>query len=132
MYSKNSEYRYYSTLGKICVVPRPTLVSFNATNGQPVSVNYPDNNCYSLIKYKYFYDLKGIQVVDYQRIKPALVVYKLADGSLLAATPEVIEASQVNHTSGYHSQCYITKISSLQVLNKLPDEDEAYTFDFTN
>lgn len=132
MYSKNSEYNYYSTLGKICIVPRPSLVSYNTKDGKPISVNYPTNSQFSPIALKCFPDLKGIQVEDYQRIKPALVVYRLADGSLLAATPEVLEASQVNHTSGYHSACYITKISNLKVLDKLPQEDEAYIFDFTD
>ncbi|MBD2208753.1 hypothetical protein H6G27_02565 [Nostoc linckia FACHB-104] len=127
MFGKNAQYTYYSTVGLVCVVPRPTLVSLNTQDGQPVSVNYPTNSHFGAAV-KYFYDLKGIQIEDYKRINPALLVYELADGTLLAASREVIEASQVNHTSGYHTQCYIHNIKDLQMLDKLPHE-EVYTFE---
>ncbi|MBD2250990.1 hypothetical protein [Nostoc parmelioides] len=128
MLGKNSQYYYHSTLGTVCVVPRPTLSSVNTKDGQPVSVNYPTNSQFG-VAVKYFYDLKGIQVEDYKWNKPDLLVYELADGTLLTASKEVVEASQVNHTSGYHTKCYIHQVKDLQVLEKLPEEIEEH-FEF--
>lgn len=128
MFGKNAQYTYYSTVGLVCVVPRPTLVSLNTQDGQPISVNYPTNSHFGAAV-KYFYDLKGIQLDDYKRIKPDLVIYRLADGTLLAAGKDVIEASQVSYTSGYHGQCYITKIKDLEVFDKLPLEAPSVVFE---
>ncbi|MBD2435455.1 hypothetical protein [Nostoc sp. FACHB-110] len=128
MFGKNAQYSYYSTSGVVCIVPRPSLASVNIKDGQPVSVNYPTKSHYGEVV-KFFYDLKGIQVEDYKRIQPTLLVYELANGTLLSASKEVIEASQVSHTSGYHTQCYIHQIKDLQVLDKLPLEAPSVVFE---
>jgi hypothetical protein len=112
MFGNNGEWYYQSSIGTIAVVPRPALSALSTDKrGQPQSV---------LLGNKRFNDIFGIQVRDYTNRQPALVVYQLADGTLLAATPEVIAVSGVAKTSQYHGQCYITQVSDLQLLSELP------------
>lgn len=115
MFGVNSERQYQSSLGTIVVVPRPTLALLNTDKqGKPQSVQRGGS-------WTAFKTLLGIQVADYKHRKPALVVYQLADGTLLAATKAVIEASEIAKTSQYHGQCYITQVSALEVLKALPE-----------
>ncbi|WP_375467788.1 hypothetical protein [uncultured Nostoc sp.] len=115
MLGANRERQFQSAIGTICVVPRPKLSQLNTDkNGQPVSVQGGSWTSFSTIL--------GIQVKDYKLRNPALVVYRLADGTLLAATPEVIAISEVSKTSQYHDECYITKVSDLQILKELPED----------
>lgn len=70
MFTKSHHY-YDSTLGTICVVPRPRLSGYKAQDGKPVSVTYlglgyPDKD---------YLDILGIKVCDYQSLKPDLVVF---------------------------------------------------------
>ncbi|MEH2398696.1 hypothetical protein [Nostoc sp.] len=116
MFGTNKERYYPSALGTVCVVPRPTLSQLNTdSNGQPVSVQKERS-------WTAYTTILGIQVKDFKLRNPALVVYRLADGTLLAATPEVIAISEVSKTSQYHDECYITKVSDLVVLNELPKD----------
>ena len=89
MFGVNRERQYQSAIGTICIVPRPSLSQLNTTkDGRPLTVQREGSwTSYSTIL--------GIQVKDYKQRQPALVVYQLADGTLLAATPEVIAVSDV-------------------------------------
>lgn len=114
MLGTNRERQYQSAIGTICVVPRPSLSQLNTdSKGQPVSVQREGS-------WTSYTTILGIQVKDYVARNPALVVYQLADGTLLAATPDVIAISEVAKTSQYHTECYVTPVSDLQVLNTLP------------
>ncbi|MEH2312175.1 MAG: hypothetical protein V7K35_12395 [Nostoc sp.] len=95
-------------------MPRPTLAHLNTdSNGKTVSVQREGS-------WTSYTTILGIQVNDYLLKNPALVVYQLADGTLLAATPEVIAVSEVAKTSQYHTECYITNVSDLLILKELP------------
>jgi hypothetical protein len=121
-------YHYSSTLGTICVVPRPSLASYEAREGQPVAVSYP--NTYGKKGRKYP-DLKGILVSTYQEVKPELVVYELGDGSLLAATKEVLDSSMADCHYAYHYRsCITTDVKKLQLLQELPQKLDIPIFNF--
>ncbi|WP_375470795.1 hypothetical protein [uncultured Nostoc sp.] len=116
MFGVNRETQYQSSLGTVVVVPRPTLASLNTDKlGKPQSVQLGGS-------WTIFDTILGIRVADYKSRKPTLVVYRLADGTLLAATKAVIEASEIAKTSQYHGQCYITPVSALKVLDALPED----------
>lgn len=120
MYTKNPMYHYSSTLGTICVVPAPRLNGVILTNGKPSAVNYPTNNYYQP-KDREYKDLKGLDIVDYDHLQPALVVYELANGSLLAATPAVCAiATKGTNNAKRHEPCFIHQVSDLEVMSELP------------
>jgi hypothetical protein len=121
-------YFYNSTLGTVCVVPRPSLNGYESQDGQPVSVSYP--NTYGK-KGRSYSDLKGILLSTYQEVKPDIVVYELANGSLLAATKEVLDSSVADCHYAYHYRsCITTDVKKLQVLQELPEKLDTPIFNF--
>lgn len=67
-------------------------------------------------------DILGIKVCDYQCLKPDLVVFQLGDGSLLAATKEVLEASMRGHSYAWAGHKSINPtLKDLQILQDLPE-----------
>lgn len=97
---------------KVAVVPRPALDSYNyIIPGYPETVQWND---------KHFCSIKGICVQDFLDHEPDLVVYKLGDGSLLAASAEAIKASLVTEHTQWFQGAYETAVSKLQVLTDLP------------
>lgn len=119
---------YNSTLGTVCVVPRPSLNGYESQDGQPVFVSYP--NTYGG-KGRRYSGLKGILVSTYQEVKPDLVVYELGDGSLLAATKEVLDSSVADCHYAYQYQgCIKTDVGKLQVLQELPEKLDIPVFNF--
>lgn len=121
MYSKISIYSYSSTLETICVVPAPRFNGVILTNGKPSAVSYPTNNYYQQ-KDREYKDLKGLNIEDYDRLKPALVVYELGNGALLAATPAVFEKATSGSNNAYSkgSACFVHQVSDLELLEELP------------
>ena len=116
--SDNIHHPYHSTLGTICVVPRHRLSGYKAQDGKPVTVTYPGYGYPD----KDYLDILGIKVCDYQYLKPALVVFELADGSLLAATKEVLEASMRGDSYAWAGHISINpRVKDLQILQDLPE-----------
>lgn len=123
MYSKISIYEYPSTLGTICVVPAPRFSGIRTENGKPWKLEYPTNlHSHFGVAIRYYPDLKGLNQDDYERLKPALVVYQLGDGTLLAATPAVFEKStfSTNNACSKGSVCFVHQVSDLELLSELP------------
>jgi hypothetical protein len=121
-------YHYNSTLGTVCVVPRPSLKCYEARECEPVSVSYPDTYGRRGRKYS---DIKGILLSTYQEVKPDLVVYELGDGSLLAATKEVLDSSVADCHYAYHYRsCITTDVKKLQILQELPEKLDIPIFNF--
>ncbi|WP_250122942.1 hypothetical protein [Chroococcidiopsis sp. CCMEE 29] len=122
------QYHYSSTLGTICVVPRPSLANYEARDGLPVAVSYP--NTYGK-KGRSYSDLKGILLSTYQEVKPDLVVYELGNGSLLAATKEVLDSSVADiHFAYRYRGCITTDVSKLKILQELPEKLDIPIFNF--
>jgi len=121
-------YHYSSTLGTICVVPAPRLAGYDSWEDRPISVFYPDTHWGKGKRYK---DLKGILVSTLEEVNPDLVVYELADGSLLGATREVLEDSTRDYHNAYqHISCVKTDVSRLQILQELPEKLDIPIFNF--
>lgn len=123
MYSKISIYNYFSTLGTICVVPAPRFSGIRTENGKPWKLEYPTNlHSHFGAAIRYYPDLKGLNQDDYDRLKPALVVYELGDGTLLAATPAVFEKStfSTNNSCSKGRACYVHQVSDLELIPELP------------
>lgn len=119
---------YPSTLGIICVVPRPKLVGYDSLEGQPVAVFYPDTE---FEKGRRYPDILGIRECDYEAIKPDIVIFKLGDGSYLAATSGVMEKA-----SRYESRCWLGHMSinplvrDLTAIAELPQQLDTPVYHF--
>lgn len=122
MFVKTSEYSYDNPFGNICVVPRPTLEGVKVIDGKPSQVKYHSRIAFAEGPYRYFKDLKGLNIENYDRLKPALVVYQLGDGSLLAATPAVsaIATASTNNACSKGSACFVHQVSDLELMPELP------------
>ncbi len=121
MYTNKPIYFYSSALGNICVVPAPRFQGIKLDkDGKPWKLEYITNRYYQPIAY--YDDLKGLNIEDYEANKPALVVYELADGSLLAATPAVFEKATrgSNNACSRGSACYVHQVSDLELIPELP------------
>lgn len=117
-------YHYLSTLGTICVVPRPRLSKYITQGGKPCAVFYQEQT-------KGRNDLWGIRECDYAALEPDLVVFELGDGSLLAATQQVMGASKRNPSRAWKGHKTIDPlVKQLQVLEELPVKltDPIYNF----
>ncbi len=117
-----SIYFYDSTEGLICVVPCPRFSGVNLDSaGKPVSVIYPTNSCYGA-KFRFYPDLKGLNVTDYSDRQPALVVYELGDSSLLAADADVFAKATLgsNNASSTGEACYVHLVKDLMLLEHFP------------
>lgn len=119
---------YLSTLGTICVVPRPGLAGYDSKDGKPVAVYYPDTN---FAKGRRYPDVLGIRVCDYEKEKPVMVIFELGDGSLLAASKEVLEVAARYESRAWQGHKSINpQVSQLQVLDRLPEALEIPVYNF--
>lgn len=99
----------------LTIVPRHAMLGVILdAKGQPTAVKHSSGRSYS--------DLKGIAQKDYQDIKPDLLHYELADGTLLHANPSLFIGSEMSchHNSG--ETCYTHQVSRLKVV-KMPEID---------
>ncbi|RUT08871.1 hypothetical protein DSM106972_009240 [Dulcicalothrix desertica PCC 7102] len=114
----NSNFRlYYSTFGWTCVISRPSLSKLYLNeDGTPAAVGYFASQYGRDLVYT---ELHGINQNDYQNNLPDLVVYQLADGTLLAAAKAVFSAENTDITA-HKGSCYIHQVEYLTVLDKLP------------
>lgn len=104
---------YHSTFGLTVVIDRPTLRLGKVADGKPRSVLYNDRTHYLTIK--------GIAVADYKRLQPDLVIFRLADGTLLAAPKTAHDAIDPGDSQTF-GQSYNMPVGYLQLLPHLPAE----------
>jgi hypothetical protein len=124
----------YTTLTGLTLVtvPRPVMLGVILdANGQPSKVKYPNYWESSKTGYHPYSDLKGILKVDFDRIKPDLVIYQLGDGTLLLADLEIFEGSKMGTHNGSSTGavCYIHDVDRLRVI-KMPEIKEIPAFSF--
>ncbi len=114
----------------LVIVPRHTLLGVELTDGKPSAVKYPDYRYYAKSDYRTFTTLKGINKVEYDWIKPDLVLYELADGSLLQANRELFDGSEMDtHNATSDDQpCFTHDVSKLELV-EMPEVKEVPTFD---
>jgi hypothetical protein len=116
------DHYYDSTIGRVCVVPRPALDGYTVRGGRPCFVSYQGRE---------FPDILGLRVCDYEAIKPDWVVYQLGDGSFLGASKEVLEGSCKDPSIAWKGHNSInTMVSRLKVLEELPEPLEIPIFHF--
>ena len=116
MYQNNFKL-YYSTFGLTCVIARPALTKlYLSDKGTPTGVGYFASHYGRDLVYS---ELHGINKNDYQSHQPDLVVYQLADGTLLAAPKALFEVDSTDVTA-HKGNCYLHKVDYLTVLDKLP------------
>ncbi len=113
----NTQY-YYSAFGVTCVIQRQALSKlYLSEGGTPIAVGYWADSKQRDLMYE---DLLGINVDDYARMKPDLVVYQLADGTLLGAPKFLIEDTGNTETTAKKGNCYLHQVHHLTVLPTLP------------
>lgn len=127
MYTDKPIHFYYSIQGLVCIVPRPKMTGVKTDKaGNPVAVYYPTYpQGYRNPTGKHYPDLFGLNIEDYLRENPALVIYELGDGSLLAANSEAIAIAGrgINNACPKKTDCYIHLVKDLQKLDQQPDAD---------
>jgi hypothetical protein len=132
MYSHNSERKHITTDGlTLVIVPRPSLETVKLdAKGVPSSVLYP-NSHYLSDGWTYYSTLKGINKADYDRLKPDLVMYQLADGTLLQADLELFVGSEmVSHNATQKETfCYSHQVNQLRVV-EMPEIEEVQIWQF--
>ena len=104
---------YHSIFGLTVLIDRPTLRLGKVVDGAPRTVNYNDR--------VHYLNIKGIAVADYKRLQPDLVIFRLADGTLLAAPKTAHEAIDPGESQTF-GQSYNMPVSYLQLLSHLPAE----------
>lgn len=121
---EKSIYFYHSTDGLICVVPCPRFSGVRLDkDGKPFSVIYPNGKHPEVgYPFNFYRDLKGLNVSDYSDLQPALVVYELGDGSLLAADADVFAKATLgsNNASSTGEACYVHLVKDLMLLEHFP------------
>jgi len=109
---------YHSTIGIVCKVPRPQL-ELASFDSEPV-VKHSSG--------KLFGEILGILECQYKELMPAMVVYVLGDGALLAASSEVLAKAEVVPSYNWKGHnCLVTEIKDLQVIEVMPGFDHGDT-----
>jgi hypothetical protein len=109
---------YDTTLGKVCLVPRPQITGVELDDDdRPKRVQF-HNPAYDYGRW--FDTLKGLTRSDYRRIKPDILIYKLGNGTLLYATADVCQRSGTDTHSTKGGDCFEHRVSDLRVLEQLP------------
>ena len=130
MKCNNPERVYLTSDGSTLVIvptPRMKKVQLDA-KGVPSSVLYP-NHQYSSDGWTYYSILKGINKADYDRIKPDLVMYQLADGTLLQADLELFENSEMGSHNATQKEtfCYSHQVNQMRVV-EMPEVEKVPVF----
>jgi hypothetical protein len=115
----------------LVIVPRPALQGLQLHDGKPSGVKYPNHHYLSPDGWTYYSTLKGINKVDYQRIKPDMILYELGDGTLLQADLALFENSKMGTHNGSSTGavCYIHDVDRLRVV-LMPEIHEEPAFSF--
>lgn len=109
---------------KLLIMPRYSLARVTVLNGVLDAVVDGDNGTQYL-------DLKGINKVDFDCIKPDLMFYELADGTLLEAPISLFEGSEIADHSATpdHQVCYKHWVNQLRLV-EMPEIEEVPIYNF--
>ncbi len=107
---------------KVVIMPRPGLAGFHLVNGTLSSVKIPSQRWDSETGYNYPSTLFGLNLEDFDRIKPDRIYYELADGSLLmAAAAACLKSGRTEHRATSDGKpCFEHQVSDL-VIAELPE-----------
>jgi hypothetical protein len=137
MYQKNRHRTRITKTGlTLVIVPRPTLLGvILAPSGLPLAVKYPDHHYSSKTGYKTYLTLKGIDQIDFDRIKPDLVIYELQDGTRLQAGLELFDDSimgsnNATSTADVEQFCFIHPVPKLRLV-EMPELEELPMIDYS-
>ncbi len=118
----------------LVIIPRPSLLGVILdAKGLPSAVKYPDHSYWSKDGFKYYSTLKGINKGDHDRIKPDMVIYQLADGTLLQADLALFENSEMGRHNATQDErfCFLHQVTQLRVV-EMPELEVVPVYDFSN
>ena len=122
MQTKHQIKTHTTTTGlRVTIMPRFALSGFHLVNGVLSSVKKPSSWIGS-DGFNYYSTLFGLNVVDFDRIQPDQVYYKLGDDSYLMATAAVcLKSARTEHRATPDGKpCFEHRISDL-VIAELPE-----------
>ncbi len=123
MYTHHPIRTHRTTTGlTIVTCPRFALAGFHLVNGKLSSVKKPSNRWNSETGYNYYPTLFGLNVEDFDRIKPDQVYYKLGDDTYLMATAAAcLKSKRTEHRATSDGlPCFEHHIEDL-VIAELPE-----------
>jgi hypothetical protein len=132
MFAHNPERTYRTTDGlTLVIVPAPRFLGVILdADGVPTALKYP---CYreGSKGYRTFPDLKGINKVDFDRIKPDLVFYQLGDKTYLEAPISIFANSEMgsHNATQKETACYNHPVNQLRVV-EMPAVKEVPIYSF--
>ena len=110
---------------KVVIMPRYALAGYHLVNGALSSVKQPSSRIDSETGFNYFSTLFGLNLEDFDRIKPDRVYYALGDGSYLMATADkCLIADRTEHRATSDGKpCFKHQIADL-VIAQMPEVEE--------
>jgi hypothetical protein len=118
MFLSSISHYHSTTLGKVCLVPRPFVERVELDDDdRPERVLFHNP---AFVYGKWFDTLKGLKHSDYDRIKPDIIIYQLGDGTLLSATADVCQRSDTATHNTKGGDCFEHRVSDLRVIEQLP------------
>lgn len=125
--SKEKSAHYYISNGQVvCQVPMTRFAGVNLdAAGKPVAVRYITNIHPEFgTKWRLYQDLRGLNIDDFKAWNVDLVVYVLADGTLLAADKATCAkaTTAVNAASNVGAKCLEHLVADLKVVPQLPSK----------
>lgn len=112
---------YYSNDQVVCVVQRPTLLGLLWTTiGTPYRLRVEGSKSVST--------LKGLHHELYVEHEPDIIIYQLADGTLLAADEKAIDRAEtsMNASTNFKKRCLEHYLVDLKVVDGLPVKTSDY------
>lgn len=121
MFSHNNISHHTTQDGEtFIIVPAPRFDGCTIdSKGKPVAVKYPRYNCITQEDwYQLYPDLKGLNLEDVEKYKPAFIIYKLGDGTLLLADKAAISKAGEDYNSAAHNdlKCLLHLVKDLEVV----------------
>lgn len=115
---------YCSNAQVVCLVPMPRFAGVNSDKaGKPVTLRYITNVHPEFgTRWRLYKDLRGLNKEDFSAWKVDLVIYVLADGTLLAADKATCQKATeaVNSASSTGAKCLEHLVVDLVLLDSLP------------
>lgn len=103
---------YLSTFGTVVTIDRPMLTGYRG-GATPYSVYHQNGRSYR--------EMLGITCESFEEIKPDVVIWKLADGSLLSASAQVVISSAIGYSRAFRQDCYTTAVNQMIPITELPE-----------
>lgn len=111
---------YYSNDQVICLCPRPALLGLALTpKGEAYRLRYQGGSCGTV---------RGLHLSDCVEHEPNVIIYQLADGTLLAADEAAIEKAGVatNWATNHKRKCLEHQLKDLQIVEGMPVKTRSY------